>query len=825
MRRVCSRAGLFGLAVAILCAKGIVLAHRVQAQVTGDGTFNTNVNSVSSTFTITNGTAKGSNLFHSFGQFSIPTGGVAAFDLINTPNVSTIFSRVTGGSPSNIDGTIRTVNHTNPVSLFLLNPSGILFGTNARLDIGGSFVGTTASGIRFADGVEFSAESAIAPLLTMSVPVGLQIGQNPGAIVVNGTGHTLQLPTSNAPIIRTSSQTAGLQVKPNQTLALVGGNVTLEGGVLLAAQGSVAIVSGANGNVSLTPLAQGWQFNPDSLQAYRDIQLANRSLIEASGAGNTEIQLIGKTIQIRSGSIALMTTQGIQPPGSFQIKASEAFQLSGLDRAGRFGSFLISDAFAGTGAAVSISTPQLELSDTAAILSRAFGARQGGNITIEASTVQVDGQADRSPALLTRIATVTRGQSDSGTLTIAADRLRVLNGGLISTSNFGSGRGGKIAVIANTVNVEGISPISQSGSLLTAAALGRGNAGNLSLNTQELSVTGGGNVSTSTLAYGNAGNLEINATRSIKISGRLLSANSSIEESNISSEATIAGPLVQQLLGLPPIPSGDAGNITINTPLLSILDGGTVTVDNEGTGNAGTLDVNANSIYLNGTSSIAAATAVGEGGNVSLQAQTLLLRDRSSITTTAGGLGNGGNITIQSPIILGLENSDVVANAVRGQGGNIQIATQGLFGLQYRDRLTPDNDISASSEFGINGIVQINHIDVDPNSGLVTLPTNVIDPTQKIAQGCKAIQGNSFVVSGRGGVPTDPAQEVHGTRIWIDVRDFAPSNRSPVALQPAPTFAPLIEATTWQRNLTTGKTELIAGQAISSGSISTCAAP
>jgi filamentous hemagglutinin family protein len=220
MPRVFSCANLVGLSVIFLSAQGIT-EHSVQAQIVPDGTLNTSVNSIGNTFTITNGTVRSSNLFHSFGQFSIPTNGVAAFDLINTPNVSTIFSRVTGGSPSSIDGTIRALNGANSVSLFLLNPSGILFGANARLDIGGSFVGTTANSIRFADGVEFSADRAIAPLLTISVPIGLQMGQNPGAIAVNGTGHTLQLPTSSAPLIRTSPYT-GLQVQPNQTLALVG---------------------------------------------------------------------------------------------------------------------------------------------------------------------------------------------------------------------------------------------------------------------------------------------------------------------------------------------------------------------------------------------------------------------------------------------------------------------------------------------------------------------------------------------------------------------------------------------------------------------------
>jgi filamentous hemagglutinin family protein len=160
------------------------ISSLVLAQVTSDGTTNTIVNQSGNNSNILNGLEKGNNLFHSFGNFSVPTGGSATFDLTNTPNITTIFSRVTGGNVSNIDGLIRTLNSNNPVSLFLMNPAGIVFGKNASLNIGGSFVGTTANSIKFADGVEFSAVNpGTPPLLTMSVPIGLQMGQNSGTML------------------------------------------------------------------------------------------------------------------------------------------------------------------------------------------------------------------------------------------------------------------------------------------------------------------------------------------------------------------------------------------------------------------------------------------------------------------------------------------------------------------------------------------------------------------------------------------------------------------------------------------------------------------
>ena len=142
----------------------------VKAQIESDNSLPVNSDVIRSgiNFKINGGTARGNNLFHSFQKFNVPNGGEAFFD--NTNSIENIFTRVTGGSISNIDGIIKANGSAN---LFLMNPSGIIFGENARLNIGGSFLGTTAENIKFADGNEFSAvNSQASPLLTINVPVG-----------------------------------------------------------------------------------------------------------------------------------------------------------------------------------------------------------------------------------------------------------------------------------------------------------------------------------------------------------------------------------------------------------------------------------------------------------------------------------------------------------------------------------------------------------------------------------------------------------------------------------------------------------------------------
>ncbi len=142
------------LAASMLLPLGIIFLGNgcAHAQITSDGSLNTTVSQSGNNFTITNGSRVGNNLFHSFSQFSVPTKGSAFFN--NASDIQNIFSRVTGGNISNIDGLIKANGSAN---LFLLNSAGILFGANAKLDIGGSFLGTTANSIKFADGIEFSA--------------------------------------------------------------------------------------------------------------------------------------------------------------------------------------------------------------------------------------------------------------------------------------------------------------------------------------------------------------------------------------------------------------------------------------------------------------------------------------------------------------------------------------------------------------------------------------------------------------------------------------------------------------------------------------------
>ncbi|MBN3898006.1 MAG: S-layer family protein [Nostoc sp. NOS(2021)] len=781
------------------------------AQVTSDGTTNTIVNQSGNNFTILNGIGKGNNLFHSFSNFSVPTGGSASFDLVNTPNITTIFSRVTGGNVSNIDGLIRTLNSSNPVSLFLMNPAGIVFGANARLNIGGSFVGTTANSIKFADGVEFSAVNASGiPLLTMSVPVGLQMGSNPGAITVQNTGHRLTFPINPfASSPDRSNNPVGLSVTSGNVLALIAGEIALDGGVLNAPSGHIELGSVGNGTVNLNTSSPSWSFDYGNIKQFGNIQLSHQSLTDASGTPAGSIHFQGQNISLNDASAALLINQGSGNSGDINVNANESLVLRGVGTDGFPQSLLRADNFGdGAGGNIVVSASQVFLQDGGSLHGFNFGKGTGSNISMKiGDLLEIVGLSPIS-GFASSLNTNTSSSGKSGDIRVLTNRLQVLDGAVIGNSSSGTGIGGNTTIKASDfIEVSGENPQNLADSVIVVGTFSQANAGQLTINTPKLRVRDGGGIVASTVNSGNGGDLVINASDTVEVSG--VGSISGLP-SRIGARAELLAPPIRQLFGLPDVITGNTGKFTLNTSRLQITDGAIVGVDHQSIGDAGKLEINAGSIRLDNGGKITAATAQGEGGNIFIQANDLVMRRGSSIVTNAGGIGNGGNITINSPVIVGLENSDIVANAVQGNGGNIEITTQGIFGLEFRDQLTPDSDINASSKFGINGTVDINNFGVDPNSGLVELPENVTDPSQQIATGCAGSEGSRFVATGRGGVPQNPLQQVTSDRTWDDLRDLSAYRKSSeVTVQiPAPPEV-LVQATGWRRNAQ-GKVELIA---------------
>ena len=555
---------------------------------------------------------------------SVPTGGSATFNLVDTPNISTIFSRVTGGNISNIDGLIQTTNSNNPVSLFLINPSGIIFGSNARLNIGGSFIGTTANSVKFVDGTEFSAVNPTnSSLLTVNAPIGLDFSQNSKGITVQNTGHRL-IEDLFQPIDRRQNP-MGLQVGAGNTLALIGNEVNFSGGIAsVNGGGHIEVGSVSNGIVNLNPTMTGWIGDYASVQQFNDIHLAQQSLLDPS-VNNGSIQIQGRNISLTEGSSALLQNFGAQTAGGITVKATETLTLAKNTADGKLPSLIQIDNLGNsqTGT-LAISAAQLFLYDGGTINSRTFGLVPSGNIVVNvAGSILIDGYVAANPVIPSSIITTTASFTTAGDITVSTGNLRILNGASIASLTLASGQSGKVRVNAeDLIEIAGVNPIILSPSALASTTFGPGNADSVFVNTSRLLVRDGGFVGANATSIGSSGNVIINALESVILQGRGLG---SVNSSRIAATAQISDPVTQAAFGLPPIPSGDSGSLTINTPSLRIADEAFITVKNDGSGRAGDIQINANSIFLDNQGSILASTASGNGGDVRLNLQNSLL--------------------------------------------------------------------------------------------------------------------------------------------------------------------------------------------------------
>ncbi|MBT9315998.1 two-partner secretion domain-containing protein [Leptothoe spongobia] len=598
-------------------------------------------------------TIDGQTLFHSFQQFSIPIGGAALFQ--NDPSLTNIVTRVTGGLPSDIDGAIAAQGN---VDLFLLNPNGIIFGPNAVLQVPGSFIASSADNVVFNDGSIFSARTAnTPPLLTVSTPVGLNLGTMPGEIRVDGPG--------NFP-----PTLPGLFVTPGHTLALVGGDVTMTGGTVSAPLGRLEIISAAEGQVNLSPIPTGFDLEYDSIPRFGAIHLSQGALLNTIGPGAGDIDLQGQTVLVEDGSQILAVTRGPLPGGDLRITATDSVIVQGDSANGQIISRLSTDTIAdGMGGDLIVDTKQLQVRDRGLLSASTGGNGTGGNLVLRATdsielsgsgfeTLQalfisaIQGNLDISAAESGLLAG-SGGSGPAGQLFIDTARLRLQDGALISTTTSGNGSGGD-ALITATESVDIISSIFLTGTLQGTTQ----DAGDLSLDTQRLTLRDGGLLQTFTFGAGNGGELVVNATESVDL---LNTPPGAIVPTGI---------FANSIFG-----TGPGGNIEINTQELTTAGGaqignqtgaflgtgliplggaaGDVILNVNGTTTIVGLSLDGRFVSGPGTSSFSGAPA----GDVVLNTGNLVISDGANISTTTFSSGPGGTLTVNVEGVLDISGT------------------------------------------------------------------------------------------------------------------------------------------------------------------------
>ncbi len=502
-----------------------------------------------------------------------------------------------------------------------------------------------------------------------------------------------------------------------------------------------------------------------------------------SGAGGSltvnasqSVKLIGSATNSNSlfpfPSSLLTQTQSTGTAGDLVINTNQLIVREGQLSASTFAQ--------GNAGNINIETVTMNIIDSQ-VGSSVYRKGFAGNLTIHAAeSVEISGKIKSFTSNLENPAGLfaqvnPRGEGRGGNLTIETKRLSVSHGGRVQVATFGQGDAGNLTIRASEVEVfdtpvdnlfaTGINAGIEVDADERTVIPPRGNGGDLTIETDRLSVRGGAIISVRTAGVGNAGRLRIHASKSVEVVGK--SPNG-----NFNSQISAA---------VKPEGTGRGGSLKIETGQMSVRDGGEVTVSSTGAGTAGDLEIQARSLSLDNQGAIAAITRAGNGGNITLKLQDLLLlRNHSQISTTAGSSefgGDGGNITINSPFIVAVpkENSDISANAFTGTGGRVDITTNGIFGILPQKRPTENSDITASSELGVSGEVTINSPDTDPSRGLTQLPSNLVDASQQIAQGCTARRGQNasrFIATGRGGLPQSPNEPLQGRAVitgWVDL--------------------------------------------------------
>jgi filamentous hemagglutinin family protein len=659
-------------------------------------------------FNITGGTRPGggTNLFHSFGTFNVPTNNVANFLNETALPTSNILGRVTGGNISNIFGAIQTQGFGD-ANLFLMNPAGFLFGPNATVNVSGMMAFTSADYLRLQDlgggnaGIFHADAAQISVLTTAPVVAYGFLGSNPGAITVQGSL---------------------LSVTPGRSLSLVGGNITVQSGMLddgvtnqpaslTGRGGQISLVSVASsGETLLSTLQSAPNINGQSFTAMGNINLSE-ALLDVSADEAGTVQIRGGELVIENATLSADTGENngapvaidIEVTGDLSIFATQASVLTAKAAdAGNAGEirvssskmdvniaypefgFIIDTSTFGAGNAGKVTltaTGDLTAVNTSTggfgvfIDSGTGGTGNGGDVTIRARNGLISGAAINlgdgfffgtgsagnlyiggpngmadSLGANTTILSTDATSAKAGSITLEAHDIRLTNNTSVSaTSLLGEN---PITINADQLSMDTVVRVQ-------ATTIGPGNGGGIAFTGKRLEMNNESAFITNTFGDGNAGDIRVNASDYVRFSDDpTIITPSGLFTNSIGFEGVIS--------------SGNAGAIQVLTPKLEMTGGARISTTTRTAGQGGDVTLTASEgIVISGqrTADLPLEN-FGLGGS-----------DGSGIFTRTVGsdqcgpvCGNGGNQIIHAGQLV-LQNGGILDSGTtgNGRGGSIQV--------------------------------------------------------------------------------------------------------------------------------------------------------
>jgi filamentous hemagglutinin family protein len=757
------------------------------------------------------GLTRGNNLFHSFSQFNLASGESATFS--GPANIQNLLSRVTGGGPSSIDGTLRS--EIAGANFFFINPQGVLFGPNARVDVSGSFAASTADYLRLADGARFVASLDADDSLLSTAPVsafGFLDGAS-GSLEVSGL----------------------LQAGPETGISLIGSAVTVGDGARLQTENGHIVLMGANpGSEIDLPRSDsaasqtGPNLPPPSANASVVIRggklVVDNARITASQPGGNVDLALSAAVEVVNGSEILTGSLGSDVGGNILVRAPSV-RVDGTQ--GMAPTRIAAESFGATveaaGGNIRIEADSLEVLPGAEISVSSFGPADAGRIEIQASSLLVQGSemvffptqiaANASPMIggksgsggeivinadsvtvtdFAGILAATAGDADAGTIHITARSLRLENAGL-STFTAGAGAGGAIRIETDQLTLDG--PFASITALTTGFSelAPAGDGGQIDIRAGQLQLLNDAAISATTFGDGRGGNISIAADSVLLDTATFQSGSipgiSAASNPPFFGESTggrggditlTAGSLTLRdgmVISAATYTAADGGSISLEVGSLTLDGRSEIQSASFGTGRAGALSLRASGdVLLTGNSLITTSAPESSGGDILMQAGDTVQIFGGGVTAQAGP-GGGGNITVLAPSLIYLLDSTLTAQAV-GDGGNLNIDPV-FFILNHSALISKSSSanggnitiladyffrsasiIDASAPFGLPGTVQVSAPEVDLSGRLVALPGNLMDIENQLQPDCAVrFVGDisSFVVLGRGGLPLVPA--------------------------------------------------------------------
>jgi filamentous hemagglutinin family protein len=543
--------------------------------------------------------------------------------------------------------------------------------------------------------------------------------------------------------------------------------------IALSGRSRVYVATDASGSAGVVKL------NATDIALGTGASVTSYSQAGSANAGDIQITA-GKTLALTDDAAVISVSKSSGNAGALRIAAHDIV----LDNASK----IFSPAYAGTGNAGSvdvIALGNLSLRHGSFIDSSTYSAGHGGTIKVAATNMTIDQKSNISSI-------ASEGSGNAGSIeVVSTGRLMLLNDGAITSTTFTQGNAGSVLINASNIDL-------QTGGYVTTTTFGVGNAGRISVKAVGQLAVDKGFISSRTTDAGRAGSIDISASM-ISLSG------------SASSIDAIADPYS----------SGQTGSITLNAlDFIYLTDGALLSITNyatpKNTSNllATELALKAPSIVLAGNSLVSSAsTGNVSAGNISIDASKQLLLAGSAISTTATD-GNGGRITALAGDLMLLDQSKISTSVLgsSGNGGDIQVkanslilnqgfiqantaarlASGGLVNLELANLVAsgntlfvggqtlfeyvPDvfgfNVIQAAAPSGINGAIQITSPKLDLSGSLVGLSTEELDLGGLGRNPCDVSGGSSLVQLGYGGMPISfrgllggPAQSLTGVDV------------------------------------------------------------